>query len=81
MKTIRSKMLLALFASMLVTVAFTVLFFIHLFDDILLNQVKEQLNGQTKKAVKIIRVDDLEDLDNDSFRFLLKIFSFMRTIL
>ncbi|MEI2280897.1 HAMP domain-containing sensor histidine kinase [Paenibacillus polysaccharolyticus] len=72
MKTIRSKMLLALFASMLVTVAFTVLFFIHLFDDILLNQVKEQLNGQTKKAVKIIRVDDLEDLDNDSFRFFIK---------
>lgn len=45
-----------------------------------MNQVKQQLNGQTKKAVKVIRVDDLEDLDNDSFRFFIKDILFMQTI-
>ncbi|WP_458119666.1 sensor histidine kinase [Paenibacillus sp. Z6-24] len=72
MKTIRSKMLLALCAGMLVTVAITVLLFIRLIDDLLLNQVKHQLNEQTIKAVHILNTDDMDSLDSDSFRFFIK---------
>jgi len=72
MKTIRSKMLLALCAGMLVTVAITVLLFIRLIDDLLLNQVKHQLNEQTIKAVHLLNTNDIDSLDSDSFRFFIK---------
>jgi signal transduction histidine kinase len=72
MKTIRSKMLVALLAGMLVTVAITVFFFIRLLDDILLNQVKQQLKDQTLKAVHMMSEDNLDSLDSDSFRFFIK---------
>lgn len=72
MKTIRGKMLIALLAGMLVTIGITSFFFIRLLDDILLNQVKQQLQDQTLKAVHMVNSDDLESLDSDSFRFFIK---------
>ncbi|MFD1886063.1 sensor histidine kinase [Paenibacillus wenxiniae] len=72
MKTIRSKMLVALLAGMLVTVAITVFFFIRLLDDILLNQIKQQLKDQTLKAVHMMSEDNLDSLDSESFRFFIK---------
>ncbi|WP_411345638.1 sensor histidine kinase [Paenibacillus sp. WLX1005] len=72
MKTIRGKMLIALLAGMLVTVGITGFFFIRLLDDILLNQVKQQLQDQTMKAAHMVNADDLDSLDSDSFRFFIK---------
>lgn len=46
MRTIRGKMLFSLCIAMLVTVAITVMLFVRLIDDILVNQVKAELHEQ-----------------------------------
>lgn len=72
MGTIRGKMLFSLCIAMLVTVGITVVLFVRLIDDILVNQVKAQLHGQVEKAQKVLGDGDITDLDSTEFRYVVK---------
>ncbi|OBZ14435.1 two-component sensor histidine kinase [Bacillus sp. FJAT-27264] len=72
MRTIRAKMLLSLFIAMLVTVGITVLLFVRLIDDILVNQVKSQLHVQALRASRILHEGDIDGLSSTEFRFVVK---------
>jgi signal transduction histidine kinase len=65
-------MLVSLFIAMLVTVGITVMLFVRLIDDILVNQVKSQLHGQALKAAKILHQGDINGLSSTEFRFVVK---------
>lgn len=72
MGTIRAKMLLSLFIAMLVTVGITVVLFVRLIDDILVNQVKSQLHVQAIKASRILHEGDIQGLGSTEFRFVVR---------
>lgn len=72
MRTIRGKMLFSLCIAMLVTVAITVMLFVHLIDDILMNQVKAELHGQVGKAQKLLSDGDLNNLNSTQFKYVVK---------
>lgn len=72
MKTIRSKLIVSMSAAMLVTVFITVGFFIHLIDDLIMNQAKTMLQGQVSKALKMLNDGNLKNLDRTDFKYALR---------
>lgn len=72
MRTIKSKVLLSLVVSMLVTVGITVAVFVHFLDGILVNQVRAQLHVEAEKAVHMLDGGDLDRLDSKKFRYVVK---------
>lgn len=72
MRTIRGKMLFSVCIAMLVTVAITVMLFVRLIDDILMNQVKAELHGQVGKAQKLLSDGDLNNLSSTQFKYVVK---------
>lgn len=72
MKTIRGKLLFSMSAAMLATIAITILLFIHLIDDLILNQAKAQLHQQVPRALEILNDGDLKDLDRTSFKYIVR---------
>ncbi|WP_339249133.1 HAMP domain-containing sensor histidine kinase [Paenibacillus sp. FSL P2-0136] len=72
MRTIRGKMLFSLCIAMLVTVAITVMLFVRLIDDILVNQVKAELHEQVGKAQKLLSDGDITNLNSTKFKYVVK---------
>ncbi|MFD1174985.1 sensor histidine kinase [Paenibacillus puldeungensis] len=72
MRTIKSKVLLSLFISMLVTVGITVAMFVRFMDGILVNQARAQLHVQAERAVHMLSDGDLERLDSKKFKYVVK---------
>lgn len=72
MRTIRGKMLFSLCIAMLITVAITVMLFVRLIDDILMNQVKAELHIQVGKAQKLLSDGDLNNLNSTQFKYVVK---------
>ncbi|WP_232229160.1 sensor histidine kinase [Paenibacillus zanthoxyli] len=66
-------MLLALCAGMLVTAGITTFLFLKLVDEILVSQIKAQLQTQADKIVQTMDSGwDIKDLDNEEFKWVLK---------
>lgn len=72
MRTMRAKILLSLSIAMLITVCITVVLFIRLIDDILVNQAKSKLHEQARKAVHIMSDGGFDRLDNAEFNYVIK---------
>lgn len=72
MRTMRAKILLSLTIAMLITVCITVVLFIRLIDDILVNQAKSKLHEQARKAVHIMSDGGFDRLDNAEFNYVIK---------
>ncbi|MGR6128752.1 HAMP domain-containing sensor histidine kinase [Paenibacillus sp. SER-28] len=72
MRTMRAKILLSLSIAMLITVCITVVLFIRLIDDILVNQAKSKLHEQARKAVHIMSDGGFDRLDNAELNYVIK---------
>lgn len=72
MRTMRAKILLSLSIAMLITVCITVILFIKLIDDILVNQAKSKLHEQARKAVHIMSDGGFDRLDNAELNYVIK---------
>ncbi|MFC7559543.1 hypothetical protein ACFQY3_12125 [Paenibacillus farraposensis] len=72
MRTMRAKILLSLSIAMLITVCITVILFIRLIDDILVNQAKSKLHEQARKAVHIMSDGGFDRLDNAELNYVIK---------
>ncbi|MBE0337740.1 sensor histidine kinase [Paenibacillus sp. 23TSA30-6] len=72
MRTMRAKILLSLSVAMLITVCITVVLFIRLIDDLLVNQAKSKLHEQARKAVHIMSDGGFDRLDNAELNYVIK---------
>lgn len=72
MRTMRAKILLSLSVAMLITVCITVILFIRLIDDLLVNQAKSKLHEQARKAVHIMSDGGFDRLDKAELNYVIK---------